>query len=168
MRVSLIREVLPPTRGTKGSAGLDLHIPKFTDSYVKAFNIENSSPEYNSFIDPTRKLICIHPHGRVKVPMGIKLEIPKESAVFVKNKGGASWNDRVTKVAQVIDSDYQGEIFVTLINYSNFKTTLQENQKLVQLVRVPVFYDEIEVVPAEQLYVVKSERGEGAMGSTGK
>jgi dUTP pyrophosphatase len=167
MKMALIRDTLPPHRGTGKSAGIDLFVPKITQQYITAFNIENTSPERNAFIDPVRKMICIHPGGKVHIPTGVKMEIPEGSAVVVMNKGGTSWVDRVTKIAELVDQDYQGEIFITLVNYSNDKTTLQENQKLIQLVRVPVFYDEIEIVPVDQIHLQKTERGSGAMGSTG-
>lgn len=167
MRMTLIRDVLPPHRGTPRSAGFDLFVPKLTEQYIRAFGIENGSPQYNAFIDPVRKMICIHPGGRVHIPTGVMAEIPEGSALVVMNKGGTSWRDRVTKIAELVDQDYQGEIFITMYNYSSEKTTLQENQKLVQLVRIPVYYDKIVMVPREELYKVKSERGEGAMGSTG-
>ena len=168
MKMALIRETFAPRRGTGKSAGIDIFVPKITPQYIMAFNIENRSAEKNAFIDPVRKMICIHPGGRVFIPTGVKVEIPEGYALVVMNKGGTSWTDRVTKIAELIDQDYSGEIFITMMNYSGEKTTLQENQKLVQLVLVPVFYDEIELVPVEQLHLVKTERGEGAMGSTGK
>jgi len=167
MKMSLIRETTTPTRGTKNSAGLDIYIPKFTNDYIRAFNSYNPDAQSQCFIEPSRKLICIHPHGRVHIATGIKVKVPEGSALFVKNKGGISWRDRMTKLAEVVDEDYQGEIFVTMINYSDYKTTLMENQKLVQLVRCPVFYDSIELVKPEEIHVIQTERGAGAMGSTG-
>ena len=168
MKVAIFRDVLPPHRGTSKSAGFDLFVPRFTPEYIKAFNSFNPDSQTQAFLEPSRKLICIHPNGRVYIPSGIRIEIPEGSALFVKNKGGTSWNARVTKIAELIDEDYQGEIFITLVNYSSFKTTLEENQKLIQLVRAPVFYDDIKIVPVDQLFQNKTERGEGSMGSTGK
>jgi dUTP pyrophosphatase len=167
MKMSVMRDTTIPTRGTSKSAGIDIYVPKFTDNFIRAFDQYNPDPQTQCFIDRQRKLICIFPHGRAYIPTGIRCKVPEGSALVVMNKGGTSWKDRVTKVAELVDEDYQGEIFITLVNYSEYKTTLMESQKLVQLVRVPVFYDIVEMVKDEEIFSEVSERGAGAMGSTG-
>jgi dUTP pyrophosphatase len=168
MKIAIMREVTPPTRGTSKSAGFDLYVPKFTDTYIRVFNTYNPDAQSQCMIDPPNKNIIIRPNGRLYLPTGIKVEVPEGSALFVKNKGGASWEMRLTKIAEVVDEDYQGEIFITLNNYSAYPTILTEGKKFIQLVRLPVFYDEIEIVPEDQLHLIRTERGDGAMGSTGK
>jgi dUTP pyrophosphatase len=168
MKICLVRDVTAPTRGTAKSAGIDLYIPKINDSFIRDFNQRNGSPQHMAFIDGSRKQVCIHPNGQVFIPTGIMVDVPEGYALFVKNKGGVSWGDRVTKVAEVIDEDFQGEVFISMANYTSFKTTLQEGQKFIQLVLMPVFYDKIEIVKPEEIHLLQTERGAGAMGSSGK
>ena len=87
--------------------------------------------------------------------------------LLVCNKGGASWDLRITKLAEVVDETYQGQIFISLTNYTNFKFTLYPGQKFIQLVCVPVLYPEIEIVPESEIHLVPTQRGTGMMGSTG-
>ena len=68
----------------------------------------------------------------------------------------------------LIDTDYQGEIFFDIHNIGSSAQYIYPGEKIVQLVLMPVnMYNAIEV-PFEELYKEhNSERGDGAMGSTG-
>jgi dUTP pyrophosphatase len=64
----------------------------------------------------------------------------------------------------LIDSDYQGEIMVSLWNRSAEPYTLQPMERVAQLVIVPVLQVALNIVEAFAL----SERGAGGFGSTGR
>lgn len=64
----------------------------------------------------------------------------------------------------VIDSDYRGEIFIPLHNYSKEPYTVVSGERIAQLVVTPVLLPDAEW--AEQLD--GTERGKGGFGSTGK
>lgn len=168
MKVALIHEVKTPTRGTGKSAGLDLYIPSFTPKFLNEFNARNHDARSMCFFDTEHKNIHIHPHGRAMIPLGIKMEVPEGHALIAFNKTGVSWDDRVVNLSAVIDEDYQGQIFLTLFNFSEYATILKEGQKVIQVVCIPVKYEGVEVVPEEEIHKEASERGEGALGSTGK
>ena len=51
-------------------------------------------------------------------------------------------------------------------NYSDLATIILPEQKLTQVVRVPVFYDEIKIVKESEIFNTITERGIGALGST--
>jgi len=156
-----------PERGTSGSAGIDIFIPEFTLDFIREFKDLNSDTRSMAFLDEPKDLICIYPQGRVMIPTGLKVSMPEGSALIAMNKSGVSWKDRVTLLASVVDYDYQGRIFITMHNYSAYNTTLLPNQKLTQLVRVPVFFDSWVSTDEDKLYVKESKRGAGALGSTG-
>jgi dUTP pyrophosphatase len=65
----------------------------------------------------------------------------------------------------LIDSDYQGELKISVWNRSEVSFTIQPSERLAQLVFVPV-------VQAQWQWVDNfddaSQRGEGGFGSTGK
>jgi dUTP pyrophosphatase len=63
----------------------------------------------------------------------------------------------------LIDSDYQGQIMVSLWNRSTVPFTLQPMERIAQLVIVPVLQVALNVVDSFE----ESERGAGGFGSTG-
>lgn len=166
MRYSLTRKVQEPHRGTTRSAGMDLFIPEFTDEYVSYLFRENPGFQRNPLASSNLRQIGVPPHGRIKIPMGLRVEVPQNFILWVANKGSGSWDVSLTKLAEIIDEDYQGEVFITLYNYSDFPVFLSAGQKLIQVVTVPVLIEDWEKTPDDQLHVQTTQRGAGAMGST--
>ena len=68
--------------------------------------------------------------------------------------------------ACVVDEDYQGEIYIHLINVGRCAETIIAGMKVVQLVLTPVSYEGVEVVDEEELFNQASKRGKGGFGST--
>jgi len=64
----------------------------------------------------------------------------------------------------LIDSDYQGQIFVSVWNRGHAEFTIQPMERIAQMIIVPVAQVEFNVVDAFDA----SERGAGGFGSTGK
>lgn len=151
MKILKTREVKTPTRGTEKSAGLDFYIPE------GAFHYLNDN-----------KICTLRPRGSIRIPSGIKAKIPKGFALIAMNKSGVSLMG-LQVGACVIDEDYQGEISLHVFNYTDEDITIQEGQKLMQMLLVPVLYDKIEVVESEEeLFQGEvTERGSGGFGSTG-
>jgi dUTP pyrophosphatase len=64
----------------------------------------------------------------------------------------------------LIDSDYQGQIFVSVWNRGNAPFTVEPGDRIAQMVFVPVVQADFEVVGDFE----KSQRGEGGFGSSGR
>lgn len=168
-----IREVKTPKYGTKDSAGLDFFIPKFTNEFIQYFNNIEQNKKLGISINKDKKLI-LYPHDRVLIPSGIKLNINKDKnnqnyvGQFI-NKSGISSKLGLDFLACLIDSDYQGEIHINLVNTGKEIISLKEDQKIAQLVIYPIPNIElIEYKTEKELYKNKeSERKEGRFGSTG-
>jgi dUTP pyrophosphatase len=143
MKISKIRDVKTPTRGTSKSAGIDFFVPN----------------DYPGLI--------LAPSDSVLIPTGIKADIPTGYMLTAFNKSGVATKQLLIKGAEVCDEDYQGEIHIHVINVGSVDQLITPGQKLIQFVLVPVFYDTIEEVPFEELYSVETERGVGGFGSTG-
>lgn len=147
MKIARIRDVKLPTRGTAASAGLDFYTP-------------NNIPE-----------IELLPGEDALIPSGIKAKLPKGFALIAFNKSGVATKQGLQVGACVVDEDYQGEIHIHVTNVSDTKTTIKPGQKLVQMILVPVSYEDVEEVAENELFteadVLESERGEGGFGSTG-
>lgn len=101
----------------------------------------------------------INPGETVKVPLGIGLEIPDGYVGFVFPKSGLSSRGLVSELAP-IDSGYRGEIHAILTNNSGGEIKINKNQKIGQMVILPV-------VLAEFTENLDNSRGTGAFGSTG-
>ncbi|MBY0340356.1 MAG: dUTP diphosphatase [Rhodocyclaceae bacterium] len=132
----------PPQYATPGSAGLDLR----------------------ACIDSPMK---IAPGQTVLVPTGMAVHLadPGLAAMILPRSGlGHKHGIVLGNLVGLIDSDYQGEIFVSTWNRGHDTFTLNPMDRLAQLVIVPVLQVGFNVVDA----FPQSERGAGGFGSTGK
>lgn len=128
-----------PTRANPDDAGFDLYAP------------------YDEVIKP-HAMATINTHIRVAIPKGYCGLICSRSGLAVKS-------GIVSHIGPgVIDSGYRGDLIVALRNESDKSFTIKANDRIAQMVLVPVF-------PGEACIVSKlpsSQRGDGGFGSSGK
>ena len=97
---------------------------------------------------------------------GLALEIPEGYAGLIyarsgiANKRGLAPSNKVG----VVDSDYRGEIMVSLHNHSNEEQSIADGERIAQMVIAPFL--KVEYTEVEEL--TDTARGEGGFGSTGK
>ena len=147
MKLAKIRDVKTPVRGTAGSAGIDFYIP---DDYPQS-----------------SELCTVRPGERFFIPSGIKANVPEGYALIAMNKSGVALKKGLLVGACVVDSDYQGEIHLHLVNVGTRDVTIEPGEKLVQFLLVPVNHCEVSVVSEESLFSMTTDRGAGGFGSTG-
>lgn len=165
MNYSITRETKNPTRGHKEDAGIDIYVPNLTDEYCKAFHLMNLDAQY--CLDRPHNRIIIHPHSRIKLPTGVYFNIPAGNMLIVLQKTSVPNKTGIISGARVIDENYQGEFIASLINTSDVQAILQQNQKFIQLVLTPIHKDRyLQEVEFKDLYEQKTQRGQGAYGST--
>lgn len=131
-----------PTRGTSGSAGLDLH----------------------ALLDLP---ITVPAGGRISVPTGIAIGLPSPETVglvFARSGLAVKHGLCLSNGVGVIDSDYTGEIKVGLVNLSESPYELQPGERIAQLVVMPVLLPQLTEVEELQ----ETCRGAGGFGSTGR
>ncbi len=130
-----------PTYGTNQSAGADLYVC-------------------------LEKPVTIGPGDTAFLPTGIAIAVPEGYAglVFARSSLGCKRGLAPANKVGVIDSDYRGEICVVLHNHSSQPQTVEDGERVAQLVVVPVLAPEL--VEAEELD--DTERGTGGFGSTGR
>ena len=136
-----LREQLP-AYATAGSAGLDLRAC-------------------------LREPLTLEPGQTELIPSGIAihLEDPGLAAMILPRSGlGHKHGIVLGNLVGLIDSDYQGQIFVSTWNRGNAAFTIQPMERLAQLVVVPVVQVGFNVVDEFR----ESSRGAGGFGSTGK
>ena len=111
-------------------------------------------------------LITLHAGDRVNIPSGIRCKIDKDYALIAFNKSGVSTKLGLDVLANVVDSDYQGEIHLSVVNTSNETVYIKEGDKLVQFILLKVGLDEIEEVDDNCIFLEITERGNKGFGST--
>lgn len=137
-----VRNVKSPTRGSYvGNAGIDLYMPEdLTYDQLADIN-KNIKGEIISVMDgDIVKTIAIPQHTQIIIPSGIKAIIkPTNSMLQVNNKSGVSTKKGLLFTAQVIDSNYTGEIHIAIINATNKLVFINAGEKLIQLIHIPVY-----------------------------
>lgn len=109
----------------------------------------------------------LHPGETLLVPTGIAVHLadPGIAAMVLPRSGlGHKHGIVLGNLVGLIDSDYQGQIFVSVWNRGRSSFTLEPMERIAQLVVVPVVQVAFNVVDE----FVSSDRGEGGFGSTGK
>lgn len=101
--------------------------------------------------------------GAVTIDTGVHIELPPNTAGFLKSKSGLNVKHGITSEG-VIDVGYTGSIAVKLYNHSGVDYTVRRWDKISQLVVVKI--DTPELVLVEKLE--DTERGNGGFGSTGR
>lgn len=132
----------PPHYATPGAAGLDLRACLDDD-------------------------LLIEPGATHLVPTGIAIHLadPGLAAMILPRSGlGHKHGIVLGNLVGLIDSDYQGQIFVSVWNRGQSAFVLKPLERLAQLVVVPVLQVAFNVVDS----FAPSERGEGGFGSTGR
>ena len=100
------------------------------------------------------------------VHTGIAMEIPEGYAGLIYARSGIATKRGLAPANKVgvIDSDYRGEIMVSLFNHSNIVQEIADGERIAQIVIAP--YIKADFKEAESLD--ETLRGEGGFGSTGK
>ncbi len=103
---------------------------------------------------------------RTLVPTGLFMEIPVGYEAQVRPRSGLAAKHGITVLNSpgTIDADYRGEIKVILVNVSNEEFTINDGERVAQMVIAK--HEQAEWMEVEQLE--ESVRGEGGFGSTGK
>jgi dUTP pyrophosphatase len=130
-----------PQHATPGSAGVDLR----------------------ACIDAA---LVLNPGETQLIPSGIAihLEDPNYAAIVLPRSGlGHKHGIVLGNLVGLIDSDYQGQIFVSMWNRGHSSFTIEPGERIAQLVVVPVAQVEFDVV--QEFHA--SERGAGGFGSSG-
>lgn len=99
------------------------------------------------------------------VPTGLFFEIPQGYEVQIRPRSGLAAKNGVTvlNTPGTIDSDYRGEINVILINLGDKPFTVNNGDRIAQMLLAPVIQADFSIVTSLE----ETERGAGGFGSTG-
>ncbi len=134
-------EIELPSYKTSGSSGMDLMA--FTDTTIK-----------------------IKPKSSQLIPTGLSIAFSEDYEVQIRPRSGlaAKNNISVLNTPGTIDSDYRGEIKVIIYNHGDEDFTINNKDRIAQMILTPVVkvnFEETDNLP-------ETVRGEGGFGSTGK
>lgn len=172
---SKVRSVKSPARGDSEASGIDLFVPEFTDTFLE--DLKKKNPDISSVIPGSYQYIVdlsntprilLAPHARICIPSGIKFLGTPGVSINMHNKSGIGTKKGLNYLAEVVDSNYQGEVHISVENTSPFIVEICEGEKIIQVLQEPAVMDEPTEVPEDTLFAgVTSERGENWQGSTG-
>ena len=139
-----------PVRANPSDAGLDLR-----------FNPQGGSIPL--WIDPGESKI---------LPTGLKFGVPHGYMIQIMNRSGNAAKKQLIVGACVVDSGYDGEVFVNLHNIGTERRWVHPGDKIAQAVVIPVVPVRFLETQNDNLYewapITISDRGAGALGSTGR
>lgn len=135
-------EIALPSYATQGSAGLDLRAC-------------------------LEEALTLQPGESALIPTGLAIHIadPHLAAVLLPRSGlGHKHGIVLGNLVGLIDSDYQGQVFVSCWNRSQAPFTIEIGERIAQMVFVPVVQAEFECVTEFD----QSKRGSGGFGHSGR
>lgn len=109
--------------------------------------------------------IQLKPLERILVNTGLYIALPPSTEAQIRPRSGLSLKHGITvlNAPGTIDADYRGEIKILLINLSNENFSIQNGDRIAQL--VVASYRQVQWIQTQNLSPTK--RGEGGHGSTG-
>ena len=139
IKIKTLSGILPQYE-TEGSAGMDIR----------------------AYID---ELAVIEPGCRALISTGLFMEIPPGYEVQIRARSGLAVKHGIglTNGVGTIDSDYRGEIKVSLINWGDEPFTVNNGDRIAQM--VVARYESAYLEQVEQLS--ETDRGDGGFGHTG-
>ncbi|PIX32475.1 MAG: dUTP diphosphatase [Bacteroidetes bacterium CG_4_10_14_3_um_filter_31_20] len=127
------------------------------------------STEYSAGMDLRANLnepVILKSLERKLIPTGLFVEIPKGYEAQIRPRSGLALKKGITvlNTPGTIDADYRGEIGVILVNLSSENFTIENGERICQMV-----VEKHETVEWENVNVLEeTQRGEGGFGHTGK
>ena len=119
--------------------------------------------DINAFL---KEPVTLKPFERQLIPTGLFIELPENFEIQIRPRSGLALKQGITclNTPGTIDSDYRGEIKVLLINLSNENQTIQNNDRIAQMVLAKTEKAKFTLVEK----IDSTKRGEGGFGHTGK
>jgi dUTP pyrophosphatase len=139
---------------------LDAHLPRRWSADAVGFDLHAyMKTEYGR---PTKRVVA--PNSTVNIPTGLMVEIPRSHFAFVCPRSGlGKYSISVTNSPGIIDPDFRGEIHVMVYNGSYVNHWIEHDDRIAQLVVMPV----TEIMIEEVVELTPTPRGKAGFGSTG-
>jgi len=122
-----------------------------------------SGMDLMAFIEEPIKIL---PNSSYLVPTGLSIAFSEDYEVQIRPRSGLAAKNSITilNTPGTIDSDYRGEIKIILFNHGKEDFTINNKDRVAQMILTPVIKMEFEETDS----LPDTLRGEGGFGSTGK
>ncbi|MBR1626343.1 MAG: dUTP diphosphatase [Bacteroidales bacterium] len=132
----------------------------------------NALPKYETSLSAGMDLranltesVILRPMQRILVPTGLFIELEAGFEAQIRPRSGLAFKHGITVLNSpgTIDADYRGELKILLINLSNEDFTINNGERIAQMVIAK--HATAEIVEVKELS--DTERGQGGFGHTG-
>jgi dUTP pyrophosphatase len=112
------------------------------------------------------KPVILQSLERSLIPTGLFIALPPGTEAQVRPRSGLAWKQGLSVLNSpgTIDADYRGEVKVILVNLSPDAVTIEDGERVAQMVIAK--HEQPELVEVKELS--ETARGAGGFGSTGK
>ena len=147
-----------------------MNTPRFTLGLWNPQRANPSDAGLDVFFSPAvSATVLINPGESKILETGLKFGVPHGYMLEVKNRSSVAAKRSLIVGACVIDSGYDGEVFINLHNVGSDVQVIVPGNKIAQLVMIPVVHFRAIETSEEKIYMhpmTISNRGSGALGST--
>ena len=137
----LSEKAVIPSRATPGSAGMDICACLDEAVVLAPGEIKMIPTGLTADTDCTDVAMLIYPRSGLSAKFGVSL----------------------ANCVGVVDSDYRGEWFISLINHGKAPFTVEHGMRIAQLIPTKVIFPEVEICGS----LTDTDRGSGGFGSSG-
>lgn len=151
-----------PEYKTDGAACMDVraNLPELLKDMKYFGNVKSTTDDNGNLV------ISLMPKSRIMIPTGLYMQLPKNYKLSIKPRSGIAWDFGVTvlNTPGTLDSDYNGELKIILINSGNHEFKIRQGDRIAQI--------EIEKVIKHTwksvLKLDETSRGAGGFGHSGR
>jgi len=163
MGVDLVGSQILDVAGFKNEVDLKVkRLPHFKGDLPQYKTSGSSGMDVRACID---EAITIEPGMRTLIPTGLAMKVTEAYEIQARPRSGLALKKGLTllNTPGTIDADYRGEVQIIMANLGTEAVTIEDGERIAQLVICPVVKAKIELVDE----LDDTERGEGGFGSTG-
>lgn len=163
--LSIFENIINPIEeflATGGREKVSVKVEKITDKAILPTYANQGDAGADIYASST---ISIKPHTTELIPTGLKVAIPNGYEIQIRPRSGLSLKTslRVANAPGTIDCGYRGEVCVIMENTGNLTCTINEGDRIAQMVISPVPMIDWELTDSVD---DETERGKGGFGSS--
>ena len=151
-----------PTYGSEKAACCDLYCDLSVDKCID-LNPANVDFKHMEYSGDCFDRVHIAPHETIKLPTGWAFQPPEGYMLQILQRSGLA-SKGLIPLGGILDEDYTGEVIVIMLNTTDKYLSINNSDRIAQMAIRPYYQGEFEEVDE----LDKTERGDGAFGSTGK
>ena len=150
-----------PTYGSEKAACCDLYCDLRVDKCID-LNPANVDFKHMEYSGDCFDRVHIAPHETIKLPTGWAFQPPEGYMLQILQRSGLA-SKGLIPLGGILDEDYTGEVIVIMLNTTDKYLSINNGDRIAQMAIRPYYQGEFEEVDK----LDKTERGDGAFGSTG-